>query len=234
MSATNHTPNYSLPQFIGTDVPTWLVDVNGAFSDIDTAIKNAADAAGVVAGDVTSLGNRVTTVEGGLATTNGNLGALQNTVSGQTTTIAANSTKIGSSALDTTAQNLSGAVNELHSELHATDAIASFSVQSGWHLLADEASMLVEVGDLVSLNLDIVPDDGILRTGRNVCGTLPAGYRPAAEVAYPCMVFGSGIQPKAYTLAFVKPNGEVEIYQYGGNNAGVVRALFTATFVASN
>ena len=46
MSATNHTPNYTLPQFIATDVPTWLVDVNGAFSDIDTAIHNAQEAAG--------------------------------------------------------------------------------------------------------------------------------------------------------------------------------------------
>lgn len=233
MSATNHTPNYSLPQFIGTDVPTWLVDVNGAFSDIDTAIKNAAEAAGTVAGDVTSLGNRVTAVEGGLATTNGNLGALQTTVEGQTGTIAANSSKIGSASLDTTAQNLSGAVNELHSELHAQDMITAFSVASGWHLVSDEASMLVEVGDLVSLNLDIVPDDGILRTGRNVCGTLPAGYRPAAEVAFPCLVFGSGLAPKAYTVSFVKPNGEVEIYRYGGNDAGVVRIVFTATYIAA-
>ena len=233
MSATNHTPNYSLPQFIGTDVPTWLVDVNGAFSDIDTAIKNAADAAGSVAGDVASLGNRVTAVEGGLQTTNGNLGTLQTTVESQAGTIAANTTKIGAATLDTSAQNLSGAVNELHTELHAQDAIASFSVQNGWHLLADEASMLVEVGNLVSLNLDIVPDDGILRTGRNVCGVLPAGYRPAVEVAFPCLVLGSGLAPKAYTLAFVKPNGEVEIYRYGNNDTGVVRAVFTATYIAA-
>lgn len=55
MGFTNKTPNYDLPQWIGTDQPTWLVDVNGAFSAIDTAIsdvnvtatgaKNTADSA---------------------------------------------------------------------------------------------------------------------------------------------------------------------------------------------
>lgn len=43
MSFTNKTPNYNLPQWLGTDKPSWLVDVNGAFSSIDTAVKNAAD-----------------------------------------------------------------------------------------------------------------------------------------------------------------------------------------------
>lgn len=43
MSFTNKTPNYNLPQWLGTDKPSWLVDVNGAFSNIDTAIKAATD-----------------------------------------------------------------------------------------------------------------------------------------------------------------------------------------------
>lgn len=45
MSYTNSTPNYNLPQWIGTDKPTFLGDFNGAFSAIDTAIKNASDSA---------------------------------------------------------------------------------------------------------------------------------------------------------------------------------------------
>ena len=45
MSHTNSTPNYELPQFITTDKPFWLTDINQAFSDIDTNIKNASDAA---------------------------------------------------------------------------------------------------------------------------------------------------------------------------------------------
>lgn len=43
MSYTNSTPNYNLPQWIGTDKPTFLGDFNGAFSAIDTAMKDNAD-----------------------------------------------------------------------------------------------------------------------------------------------------------------------------------------------
>lgn len=45
MSHTNSTPNYNLPQFVGTDKPMWLNDVNGAFSGIDTQMKANADSA---------------------------------------------------------------------------------------------------------------------------------------------------------------------------------------------
>lgn len=39
MSSTNKTPNYQLPQFINTDVPSWLGDFNDAMSKIDTQMK---------------------------------------------------------------------------------------------------------------------------------------------------------------------------------------------------
>lgn len=41
MSHTNSTTNYSLPQFVTTDKPAWLTDINGAFSAIDTGMNNA-------------------------------------------------------------------------------------------------------------------------------------------------------------------------------------------------
>lgn len=44
MSYTNSTPNYNLPQWIGTDKPTFLGDFNSAFSAIDTQMKANADA----------------------------------------------------------------------------------------------------------------------------------------------------------------------------------------------
>lgn len=39
MAFTNKTPNYDLPQWIGSDHPTFLTDMNGAFLDIDTNMK---------------------------------------------------------------------------------------------------------------------------------------------------------------------------------------------------
>lgn len=45
MGHTNSTPNYNFPQFVGTDKPTFLGDINGAFLAIDSAIAGvAADA----------------------------------------------------------------------------------------------------------------------------------------------------------------------------------------------
>lgn len=38
-NATNRTPNYGLPIFIDTDKPSWLVDWNGAMTELDTVIK---------------------------------------------------------------------------------------------------------------------------------------------------------------------------------------------------
>lgn len=61
MSHTNTTTNYNLPQFVGTDKPTWLNDVNGAFSAIDTQMKANADSA-------TSAGTSATTANTSIGT----------------------------------------------------------------------------------------------------------------------------------------------------------------------
>ena len=54
MSHTNSTTNYALPQFLTTDKPAWLTDINNAFSDIDAAVyaaKSKADTAFTDAGN---------------------------------------------------------------------------------------------------------------------------------------------------------------------------------------
>lgn len=56
MTATNHTNNYNLSQFTGTDRPTWLGDYNGDMSKIDAQLKqNADDIASATAGGLTSV-----------------------------------------------------------------------------------------------------------------------------------------------------------------------------------
>lgn len=61
MASTNKTPNLELPQFIGTDKPSWLVDFNGAMNTIDEkvhesntnaneALNTANDAMGEITG----------------------------------------------------------------------------------------------------------------------------------------------------------------------------------------
>lgn len=137
MGHTNSTPNIGLPQFIGTDKPTWLGDVNGAMSTIDTKIGSidadiattdakadnaVADAAGAVntaTNAATTAGNASTT-----ATQANNLATQALTVANNTADlcsdqivpdVAANKTAIGTLAdLQTTAKdNLVNAINEV-------------------------------------------------------------------------------------------------------------------------
>ena len=137
MGHTNSTPNIGLPQFIGTDKPTWLGDVNGAMSTIDTKVGSidaavatvdakadnaVADAAGAVTtatNAVTTAGNASTT-----ATQANNLATQALTVANNTADLCtnqivpdvqANKTAIGTLAdLQTTAKdNLVNAINEV-------------------------------------------------------------------------------------------------------------------------
>ena len=130
MGSTNYTPNYNLPQFLGTDKPSWLTDINGAFSDIDTGIKNAADdaasavstagsassaAAGAV-NSVNTLNNQINTPDTGIAAQ----------VTSHTTSITNISNFIGSTPLTTTAQTLTGAVEEIKGSIPNTTGVLKF------------------------------------------------------------------------------------------------------------
>lgn len=65
MSHTNKTPNYDLPQFIGTDKASWLGDLNPAFLAIDAGMqanKVAAQTAEVSAGEASALAQSANSV----------------------------------------------------------------------------------------------------------------------------------------------------------------------------
>lgn len=99
-SHTNETTNYDLPQFIGTDKPTWLGDFNTAMSTIDTAI-------GTNASDISSLGSRVTSAESVASQASSDVSTLTSTVSTlssnvtSATTTANNAQSTATSALST-------------------------------------------------------------------------------------------------------------------------------------
>lgn len=55
MVATNHTKNYGLSQFVGTDRPTWLGDYNGDMTKIDAQLKRNADGIASAAGGLKTV-----------------------------------------------------------------------------------------------------------------------------------------------------------------------------------
>ena len=92
MAHTNETTNYGLPQFLGTDKPSWLNDFNGAMSAIDAQMKSNDDAAAAAdtkataaAGGVEDLTTRMTDAE----TEIGNLVNSVSTLGGQVTDLEA-------------------------------------------------------------------------------------------------------------------------------------------------
>lgn len=137
MSATNHTTNYNLPQFIGTDIPSWLSDVNGAMATIDSSIKDVADdvtaehdALATTNANLAAATQRITTNEQNIGTLQQGVGGLQQGLAAANSNIAANADKIGSEALTTTAQTLSGAINELNEPtgFYGTHRIVTYAV----------------------------------------------------------------------------------------------------------
>ena len=95
MASTNKTTHYDLPQWIGTDKPTFLGDLNGAFSTIDTQLytavtnaENANDSATSAAGAVGDMQDDVNNLKTWQTTASSAISGLQNSVSGLTPTVS--------------------------------------------------------------------------------------------------------------------------------------------------
>lgn len=98
-ASTNKTANYELPQFVGTDKPTWLGDFNEAMSDIDAGMhKNASDIASMQT-DVSNAVSTASQASQNVTTLTGTVNTLSSTVSSVQTT-ANNAQSTANSALN--------------------------------------------------------------------------------------------------------------------------------------
>ena len=104
MGHTNSTANLALPQFIGTDKPTWLGDVNGAFGAIDSKV-------GTIDADISAVDakadNAVSDAAAAVTTATN-----ANNTAGTASTTATNALNIANNAL-TVANNADGHTNQL-------------------------------------------------------------------------------------------------------------------------
>ena len=119
MSHTNSTTNYSLPQFISTDKPAWLTDINGAFADIDTNIKTVSDAANTADGKAVAAQSAATAVD----TKVGQLGAL--------------TTEVKTSIVD--------AINSVHTDITYLDPNGKFKARKYGNVVMIKISGSVDV-----------------------------------------------------------------------------------------
>lgn len=133
MAHTNSTTHYEYPQFIGTDKPGWLTDVNTAYSDIDTDIYTAqtkadsaytlADTADGKADNAQLTANTAVTNAG---TANTNIGTMANLTTTEKTSLVGAINEIDGDIgdltnLDTESKsNLVSAINEVNDEYNGT------------------------------------------------------------------------------------------------------------------
>ena len=96
---TNATTNYELPQFVGTDKPTWLGDFNEAMADIDAGMhENASDIASMQS-DVSAATAAASQASSDVSTLTTTVNSLSSTVSSVQTT-ANNAQQTANSALN--------------------------------------------------------------------------------------------------------------------------------------
>ena len=159
MSHTNETPNYHLPQYVGTDIINPLVDTNGAYSAIDTALKDISDNEVTDAGKILALETTVGDSNNGLVK---DVAGLQE--------------QNGDSVLTTDAQTLSSAINEIdaHTDTNtgniADNALAITGLQNtvgnaNSGLVKDVADLQTAVGDANSGLVKDVADNASAITG---------------------------------------------------------------------
>lgn len=156
MGHTNSTANLALPQFIGTDKPTWLGDVNGAFAAIDGYVGTNDAAVAAAASDASSA---ISQASAAVNTAN-----TANTTAGNASTAANNAIGVAN-----TANAIAGTVDAkvgLLADLNTTDrtsivnAINEVNAKSGtivelWVNPSPNASFAAQNVDITSdLNLD--------------------------------------------------------------------------------
>ena len=115
---TNATTNYELPQFVGTDKPTWLGDFNEAMSDIDTGMHANATAISTMQTDVNNAISTASQASQDVTTLTGTVTTLSGTVASVQTT-ANNASQTASSALNTA--NTANGKSDANSAIIATN-----------------------------------------------------------------------------------------------------------------
>lgn len=135
-ASTNKTANYDLPQFVGTDKPTWLGDFNTAMSAIDTGMaENASDIA-TMASDVATATSTASQASQAVSSLTSTVNTLSTNVQSATTT-ANNASSTASSALNTAntangkADTNASAISSLQTSVTALTPVELFTNASG-------------------------------------------------------------------------------------------------------
>lgn len=128
MAHTNSTPNYGLPQWIGTDKPTFLGDFNTAFSDIDTQMKANADAAASATSTANTAASAASTASTNATTALNTANSAASEAASATSAAASATATANSAATDAATALRASAANSIANLAPAYDPTLTYAV----------------------------------------------------------------------------------------------------------
>ena len=151
MSSTNHTANYNLSQFVGSDKPTWLGDINQDMYAIDAQMKTNADNITTASGAVTELGTTVSGLSSTVSTVQSDLNttsALANTNAGNISTLTSALNAFKSSLTLSNFTSVAGSSINIHSSVTTSGTLylaqssdsASFKLYGTFYMTRSSSS----------------------------------------------------------------------------------------------
>ena len=160
MAATNHTTNYNLPQYIGTDKPTYLGDWNSTMGAIDTQMKTNADNA---SGALSAAQTAQTNANSALSTAQGADSKADTAITNAAT---AQSTADNASSVATSALSTANSASSAASAAQTTADSASASATSA-NTKADSIASKLNLSNVTVFNYNqITVDSGSLSNGK--------------------------------------------------------------------
>lgn len=226
MSATNQTPNYDLPQYIGTDVPSYLGDFNSAMLKIDTAMKG--------------VDNKATSAESSVATANANASEAVETAGtastkadtaqatatqAQSTANSANSTaKTAKSTADTALENANNA------QTTASQINTDIEKWTQGNIGANNAQVMYSRNkklNLLGLSCYVENGQGTTVGNNTIIGTLPTGLRPSQTrtINGACIVYWNDSNSTLIRKLIIKPDGTINCPVENNFNSIMVQCM---------
>ena len=216
MASTNHTTNYNLSQFIGTDKPTWLGDYNGDMGKIDAQMKTNADN---IATAITASETATSTANSAVSTANS---ASATATSASTTADNAQSTANSALSTATSAQTTANTANSKADAITSNLNLSNITTYGLNDITVDGGS-----ASYCQLTLATNSDGSLFKFYGEITGTginkvsVQTSLRPTTEYT----INPAGVDSEGWSRYItVKTNGVIEMTM--GFGASTRRALY--------
>lgn len=218
--STNKTTNYELPQWVGTDKPSYLTDFNSAFFTIDGAIHEVAEDSSQAISDVADLTDRVETAESTVSSLDTRVDTVESTVQSASTT-ATNAQATATSAL-TTANTANG-----KADTNASN-ISSLSTAVGTNT-SDIAELETEISKFNLTNFETIGSSAITLTNNGTVNSNSSLTVATNSDQSICKIYGqvnlsqTGNNGNVVIQTSLRPSESITI------NGGCLRLVYSST-----